>query len=621
MKRRLFSTVDPSVLAHTEDTVLDAVDDSMEAFFQDGVPAAEREDTGIQSVFLDVFPVKTETAVLDFIGYDLGPPKWSAENCERFGFTYSRPLRAHLRLIVKSGDRVLSVDEGSVSAGEVLIPHGHYFIVHGNKRVVPAQLHRSPGTSIQRSRDSKSANVPDALEATIMPEKGCTLVVSRRKPIRRDESGWMYRLSSRTKKKAPLYLLLAALGVTIGDFSRKMRVPGETVSTRGSLRGMFMRRLLREVKGPDGSVLGEPGDTVGWDMVSTFRGHGVKEIVLVDDKDPRSEIFLDMAEDSDARDQKIAIMSVWNAARAAVEDETRFDMNVLTTFYNLLFNSDSYTLGKAGMFQFESILPDYAKAGPEGTITVELLAGVVEKLASDSPEETKSYDLHNRWLKFPGEILKEVLGEGLREAAVKTVKFMSENAIGQGTLPKHVWRYGRDVEAKMDSFSTGEMCQIADVYNPLSLTSHATRFTMLGPGGLSSSAPGVTSKRTNVPLEARDIYDSHFGRISPVDSVEGANIGLTGYLSINAGVDEHGFLTTPVVNLKTSALERLSPQSDSRAVTAFADSSLKERPTRKIDHSRYVARAESAQGVGAHPRARRERGEMGGPRKRSRTQT
>ena len=591
---------------------LHAIRKSLQDFYQGHVLAEDREDMGIQYAFLGVFPAMSSTTAVDYVRYRLDSPSISEENAIRYRKTRTASLRAVLRKTARDRKGIVSVEDDEVKIGDIIVPckDTPTFIVGGHERTIVPQLQRSPGVFIEQFDDGKSS------AATIMPKSGSWLLLRKdamKSPVgdyglvrnRVDMSNpqWTFA-ASKQGKTLPLAVLLVASGFSplllsvklppdhhvfhlrfATNGATKVGGPhpggtGETDWDRWSVFDLCNGFLAKDHYGRGGSVLvGRIGDRVDYDFIRRCRKHGVRSVSMVDAyKSGISSLFVEFCACRQAMTQGDAVMSVY---RSLVRGRTGFDLKEAAMgFYNAFFNPRTFIMSDEGRSQIESIL-DVSPANEtdeESAVTQDMLADVVS--AMEQGETTDAYSLDNRRLRLPGELLRECLEDGLKEAVHQARSKFEDEDYAEVSGMREIWNQ-RYVSTSMDKFAKSELCQLVDKHNPLAAVTHSMRFSALGAGGIlggsSSQGRRTSMMKLRAPEGARHVHDSHYGRLSLMGP-EGANVGLVGPLAVNAAVDGLGFMTYPVRKVVdravTDEVEHLSTPKEKNAVIAFGDEKL-----------------------------------------------
>ncbi len=563
---------------------------SYQEFLQRDVPEAERKLVGLQGVFRSVFPISdyNKTAQLEFVSYALGEPKYTVEECHERGMTYAAPLKVKIQLILyhTSGEggrrEVKNVKEQEVYFGELpLMTQNGTFMVNGTERVIVSQLHRSPGVVFDHDKGKTHASGKLLYSARIMPYRGSWL------DFEFDPRDLIYvRIDRRRKFHATI--LLRALGMSSEDIlnyfyqTEKIVIEGErlfrefrpevlkgtraTKDIRGpggelivregrmitdvvvqqmeragigrepaTVNDVVGRILARDVVDPvTGEVIGECNREVTPDLLQALRDHGIDsfEVLLIDEFTGAALRNTLLADGVDNPEQ--AILEIYRRMRPGepptIESATAF-------FNNLFFNPERYDLSKVGRLKLNHKLR-LSVPLDQGTLRREDILEVVRYLIElrNGRGTTDDIDhLGNRRVRAVGELVENQFRLGLvrMERAIKERMGMHDV---ETLMPQELINYKPVSAVVKEFFGSSQLSQFMDQTNPLSEITHKRRLSALGPGGLTRERAG---------FEVRDVHPTHYGRICPIETPEGPNIGLIASLSTYARVNEFGFLETP----------------------------------------------------------------------------
>jgi DNA-directed RNA polymerase subunit beta len=574
---------------------------SFDSFLQADVEPEKRENVGLQHVFNSVFPIRdfNETASLEFVSYTLEQPKYDVQECLQRGMTYAAPIKVTIRLIVwdNAGEgashNIRDVKEQEVYFGEIpVMTDNGTFIINGTERVIVSQLHRSPGIFFDIGQSSGVTTSGKKLySCRIIPYRGSWL------DIEFDHKDLIQvRIDRRRKLHATV--LLKALGYTAEELLRFFYTP-ETIRFDG-------RRLVKKVASPQAlvgqratkTVKTESGETVvregrkftqasarkleesglEWIPISLedlIRTDEVKRVAPEDIVDEETgEVLLECNEAiteeklEELKQHKIeefmllyldpvtsgtAIHDTLQADKTMTREEAIIDIyrrlrpgdpptieTATTVFNNLFFNADRYDLDQVGRLKLNHKL-DQDVPLDESTLRREDILLAVRYLVdlkngNDPAKRIDDIDhLGNRRVRVVGELLENQYRIGLvrMERAIK--ERMSLQEIEQ--LMPHDLINSKPVSAVIkEFFGSSQLSQFMDQTNPLSAVTHKRRLSALGPGGLTRERAG---------FEVRDVHSTHYGRICPVETPEGPNIGLIASLSTYARVNDFGFIETP----------------------------------------------------------------------------
>jgi DNA-directed RNA polymerase subunit beta len=572
--------------------LIDIQQRSYEEFLQRDVQPEGRADTGLQGVFKSVFPIKdfNETASLEFVSYTLGEPKYDVDECHQRGMTFAAPLKVTIQLVIwdvdpESGVRsIKNVKEQEVYFGEIpLMTRNGTFMINGTERVIVSQLHRSPGVFFDHDKGKTHASGRLLYSGRIIPYRGSWI------DFEFDARDTLYvRIDRRRKFHATV--LLRALGMSAEDLlnyyyktdtivldgrkaskvfkpdqlagvkaTRDIRHPqsNEIIVkegrkfTKAVIRQMETAGLeqvpitLDEVIGrvsahdiadaKTGEVLIECNQEITQERYDLLRDRGITqiEVLFVDDLHIGPSLRNTLLQDKIASDQE-AILEIYRRLRPGdpptVETATAF-------FHNLFFNPDRYDLSKVGRLKLNHKLKLNVPL-EQGTLRREDILEVVRYLIELKNGNGTIDDidhLGNRRVRAVGELVENQYRIGLvrMERAIK--ERMSLQDI-ETLMPQELINYKPVSAVIKEFFGSSQLSQFMDQTNPLSEITHKRRLSALGPGGLTRERAG---------FEVRDVHPTHYGRVCPIETPEGPNIGLIASLSTYARVNDYGFVETP----------------------------------------------------------------------------
>jgi DNA-directed RNA polymerase subunit beta len=566
---------------------------SYERFLQKEVDPDERIDKGLQGVFKGVFPIRdfSGTASLEFVRYTIGGIKYDVDECLQRGMTYEAPIKITVRLVVYDVDKdtgakhIRDIKEQEIYFGTIpLMTENGTFIINGTERVVVSQLHRSPGIFFDHDKGKTHSTGKLLYSARIIPLRGSWI------DLEFDPKDILYVRIDR-RRKFPVTILLRALGYSpeelLGYFYRSERVylkkdgvakpldedfmlgarapldisdpkSGKVLAKKGRKLGIKLIRQLKEsaiteipfpdedlvgrVVGRDvvdettGEVLIQCNETITEEHLVTLRAHTVEYLDLLHmegtDVSPsfRNTLLMDKVEDSEA-----AILEIYRKLRPSNPPTPEVAAEF---FNNLFFSPEQYDLSEVGRLKINQQLGTEELPLSHRTLTKEDILRAVKKLIriKDSQGAVDDIDnLGNRRVRAVGELLENQYRIGLvrMERAIKERMSLQEIE----TLMPHDLINAKPVSAVVkEFFGTSQLSQFMDQTNPLSEITHKRRLSALGPGGLTRERAG---------FEVRDVHPTHYGRICPIETPEGPNIGLIVSLSTYARVNEFGFIETP----------------------------------------------------------------------------
>jgi DNA-directed RNA polymerase subunit beta len=566
---------------------------SYEEFLQRNVPPSERHDVGLQGVFKSVFPIKdfNETASLEFVSYSLGEPKYTVDECHERGMTFAAPHKVTIQLVIwevdpESGARsIKNVKEQEVYFGEIpLMTDNGTFMINGTERVIVSQLHRSPGVFFDHDKGKTHASGKLLYSARIIPYRGSWI------DFEFDPRDILYVRIDR-RRKFHSTVLLRALGMTTEDLlnyfyktdtilldgrkvakvfkpdqlvglktSRDIRSPGnELIAKEGrKITAAVIKQMeaagvkeipitLEEVLGRvaahdiadrrTGEVLLECNQEISTELLDRLRERGVDrvEVLFLDDTHIGPSLRDTLLQDKiNSPDE--AIIEIYKRLRPGdpptIETATTF-------FNNLFFNAERYDLSRVGRLKLNHKLKLTVPLD-QGTLRREDILEVVRYLielkngtASGTIDDIDH--LGNRRVRAVGELVENQYRIGLvrMERAIK--ERMSLQDI-ETLMPQELINYKPVSAVIKEFFGSSQLSQFMDQTNPLSEITHKRRLSALGPGGLTRERAG---------FEVRDVHPTHYGRVCPIETPEGPNIGLIASLSTYARVNEFGFVETP----------------------------------------------------------------------------
>lgn len=587
--RRSFAKVHPIIGIPN---LIDIQKLSYAEFLQSEKAPDARAEIGLQSVFKSVFPVQDfdSTASVEFVSYSLEEPKYTMEECRSRGMTYAAPVKVLVRLIIWDVDQdsgtksIRGFKEQEVYFGEIpLMTHNGTFIINGTERVVVSQLHRSPGVFFDHDKGKSHSSGKFLYNARVIPYRGSWL------DFEFDAKDILYCRIDR-RRKMPATILLKALGLSgeellnhfyarekilfkDGKFSRKIdleQLRGQRASTdifdpktgkllakRNRKIGLAVIKALQAAKVDTLPMTKEDlvGKVIGLDIIDKETGEVlfavnqelneavVDELVLRGIKD--FEIFFidDINVDSSFRDTlnvdktnstEEALLEIYRRMRPG--DPPTLE-NASQLFENLFFVRERYDLSRVGRMKLNEKL-DLNHDIEQRTLTREDILGTVKILLDVRAGNVRPDDidhLGNRRVRAVGELLENQYRIGLTriERAIKERLQLQD----LDSLMPHDLVNAKPVTAVVkEFFGSSQLSQFMDQTNPLAEVYHKRRLSALGPGGLSRERAG---------FEVRDVHPTHYGRICPIETPEGPNIGLIVSLASFARVNKYGFIETP----------------------------------------------------------------------------
>ena len=570
-------------MATTPPDLIEIQTKSYQDFLQADVPPAKRENKGLQAIFNEIFPISSYDGrfTLDFVSYNLGEPKKSYLAALMDGETYSRPLHATFRL--KDGE---AVHEDEVFLGDmpVMTPDGA-FVVNGAERVIVSQLHRSPGISTERQ---VHANGQPLLSVRIIPDRGSWIEVM----FDTNDVMWCFMDQRRRRRKFYATTLLRAFGYGSDEqlmnlFYDFKKLPTDKKYADKDLRLLVMKDDL--VDADSQAVIARRYDPVTPAMMEQIAAAGIDQVEVVDVSVDNGTLIKTLREDAKAgiHNEDDALKEIYKRMRPG---DPPTATNSKQMIHRLFFELAHYDLGYVGRHKINKKLGLTGKVDENLRTLHESGVDVIEAIrlllriyvGKDTVDDIDH--LGNRRIRTTGELLENECRKGLARTERLIRERMTIHDPASGVLSP-----GRLVNSKtfssvvQDFFARSQLSQFMDQTNPLSALAHKRRLSALGPGGLSRERAG---------FEVRDVHPSHYGRICPIETPEGPNIGLISSLGIYAQVNRFGFIETPyrkVVGGKvTDEVEYLPADTEEQFVIAQANAPLK--PNRTFAEEKVTCR-------------------------------
>ena len=601
---------------------------SYDQFLQINIPAEKRTNTGLHAVFKSVFPIKdyTETSTLEFVRFNFDSPKYDVDECRSRGINSSAPLRVTLRLIVwivdeDTGAReIKDIKEQDVYMGDIpLMTDNGTFIINGTERVIVSQMHRSPGVFFDHDKGKTHSSGKFLYSCRIIPYRGSWL------DFEFDAKDLVNARIDR-RRKVPVTTFLRALGMDNSSILdtfytrtiyKKLKKGWAAKFNPEQYRGVKLAYDLVDVK--TGKVIAEAGKKMNVRTAKKFAEDGLKEYLVTDEQfigkyiatdivNPQTgEIYVEGGEEVTAA--SIAVLEEAGAKDVAVLDIDHINVgayirNTLiadknttredalidiyrvmrpgepTTveaaealFNSLFFESDRYDLSAVGRVKMNARL-NLNIAEDVGILTKDDIIGSVKLLVGlkDGIGEIDDIDhLGNRRVRSVGELMENQFRIGLLRMERSIIERMS--SVDIDTVMPHDLVNAKPVAAAIrEFFGSSQLSQFMDQTNPLSEITHKRRLSALGPGGLTRERAG---------FEVRDVHPTHYGRICPIETPEGPNIGLINSMATYARVNKYGFIESPyrkVTNSRvTDEVIYLSAIEEGKYTIAQANSQMDEK--------------------------------------------
>jgi len=563
--------------------------ESYTQFLQADIPPPQRKTQGLQAAFLSIFPIVAHSggARLEFAEYRLGEPGFDVKECQQRGLTFASPLRARVRLVIldreSSQEKIKEVKEQEVYMGEIpLMTTTGSFVINGTERVIVSQLHRSPGVFFEHDKGKTHSSGKLLFSARIIPYRGSWL------DFEFDPKDLLYFRVDR-RRKMPVTILLKAIGLTaeqilltfyetdtfhlgkkgvqydvvperlrgevakfdIHDKSGKVLVAKDRRITAKHIRELtdagikklavpddfLLGRVLAQniVDTQTGEIVANANDEVSESLLAKFVETGVKEVktLYINDLDrgPYLSQTLRSDETPDQWAARVAIYRMMRPGEPPTEDA------VESLFHSLFYSEERYDLSAVGRMKFNRRVgrPDLTGSSVLSNDDIIDVIRILIELRNGRGEVDDIDHLGNRRVRSVGELAENQFRAGLVRVE-RAVKERLNQAESDNLMPHDLINAKPISAAIKEFFGSSQLSQFMDQTNPLSEITHKRRVSALGPGGLTRERAG---------FEVRDVHPTHYGRVCPIETPEGPNIGLINSLALYARTNEYGFLETP----------------------------------------------------------------------------
>ncbi len=592
-------------------------------FLQADTPASNRHDQGLQAAFTSIFPIVSHNnmARLEFVSYTLGEPVFDVKECQLRGLTYASPLRAKVRLVLLdrevSKPTVKEVKEQEVYMGEIPLMTGTgSFVINGTERVIVSQLHRSPGVFFEHDRGKTHSSGKLLFSARVIPYRGSWL------DFEFDPKDILFFRVDR-RRKMPVTILLKAIGMSpeailahffefdqfelksegammefiadrwkgevarfdIADKNGKVLVEKDKRVNAKHLRDIAAAAIKRisvpedfligrvlatnVVDAETGELIASANEEITETTLNALRGAGVKNIQTLYtndlDRGPYISQTLRTDETADQMAARVAIYRMMRPGEPPTEDA------VEALFQRLFYSDETYDLSRVGRMKVNSRLGRGEDITGPMTLTNEDILDTIKLLVElrNGRGQIDDIDhLGNRRVRCVGELAENQFRAGLVRVE-RAVKERLGQAETENLMPHDLINSKPISAAIKEFFGSSQLSQFMDQTNPLSEITHKRRVSALGPGGLTRERAG---------FEVRDVHPTHYGRVCPIETPEGPNIGLINSMALYARLNEYGFLETPyrkVIDSRvTDQIEYLSAIEESNYVIAQANAEL-----------------------------------------------
>jgi DNA-directed RNA polymerase subunit beta len=595
--------------------------ESYAKFLQADKPPATRINEGLQAAFTSAFPIVSNNgyARMEYVSFQLSQPPFDVKECQQRGYTYHSALRAKVRLIIydrEAPTKVKEVKESEVYMGEIpLMTENGSFVINGTERVIVSQLHRSPGVFFEHDKGKTHSSGKLLFSARIIPYRGSWL------DFEFDPKDILYFRVDR-RRKMPVTILLKAIGLTNEQIlANFFNFDHFTLSQNGAsmefvperLRGQLAnfdvldkngvvvvqkdkrinakhireleaaktkaiivpddylvgRVVAKNIIDPDsGELLAYANDEITEELLASLRDAGIKQLETIYTNDLDSGAYISQTlrtdETADQTAARIAIYRMMRPGEPPTEDA------VEALFQRLFYSEDSYDLSRVGRMKVNSRLGRSEMEGPMVLSNEDILDTIksLVDLRNGKGEVDDIDHLGNRRVRCVGELAENQFRAGLSRVE-RAVKERLGQAETENLMPHDLINSKPISSAIREFFGSSQLSQFMDQTNPLSEITHKRRISALGPGGLTRERAG---------FEVRDVHPTHYGRVCPIETPEGPNIGLINSLALFARLNEHGFLETPyrkVANSKVSdEVVYLSAIEEAKYVIAQANATI-----------------------------------------------
>ena len=547
---------------------------SYEDFVQMQVPPEQRRKNGLQAVFESIFPItdNREELILEFASYNIEIPKYTMEECQDRGVTYSGTLKAVLKLSRKDdADKNSDYDdtiESEVYLGSLpMMTDRGTFIINGAERVVVSQLHRSPGVFFSESIHPNGTKI---YSARIIPFRGSWVEFTT------DINDVLYVYIDRGKK-FPVTTLLRSIGfasdydiLTVFGFLEEVQLSKKDIAK------FYGRPLVADIVDEDGVLVGENKAELNEELVAKLQAAGIEKVSLmkIRRRDPGYDVILNTIKRDRTQDDSEALESIYRELRGGEPPDTETARKLIN---RLFFDEKRYDLGEVGRYRINKKLN--LDTDPNlTTLTHNDIIAIIKRLLVMRKEKEVSDDidhLGNRRIRTVGEQLSNQFSVALSRMA-RTIKERMNLRDTENLTPQELVNV-RTISSVINTFfGTNQLSQFMDQVNPLTELTHKRRLSALGPGGLTRERAG---------FEVRDVHYTHYGRLCPIETPEGPNIGLISSLCTYARINGMGFVETPYrvakrktdVTSVTSEIIYLSADEEDKYHIAQANAPLSEK--------------------------------------------
>jgi DNA-directed RNA polymerase subunit beta len=547
--------------------LLDVQISSYNEFLQPSVDPTKRRPQGLEQIFREIFPVADihENYSLEYVSYHLGPTRYSVAECRERNMTYAAPLLVTMRLICRKGEgeqkQVKDIIEQDVYLGELpLVTEWGTFIINGAERVIVSQLHRSPGVFFDEEMHPNGKRLHSA---RIIPYRGSWIEFSM------DINDLMYVYID-SKRKFPVTLLLRAIGYSTDEDIVKLFYDVSKFSLKSKKPAGTQENYLAEtvIDKESGEVVYQVGEQLTEEVIEKLEGLGYKSVNVVASEERRETmVILNTFKKDPTKSREEALLKVYAMLRPGEAPTLEMAETLLGKFF---FSNKRYDLGEVGRYMINQRM-GLSIPLEKTTLDNEDIVAIVRYLSDlcNGQGFTDDIDhLGNRRARTVGELLANLFSVGLSRVA-RTIRERLSLKDQENVTPQLLIN-ARTVSSVIETFfGSSQLSQFMDQTNPLSELTHKRRLSALGPGGLTRERAG---------FEVRDVHHTHYGRMCPIETPEGPNIGLITSLASFARINKYGFVETPyrkVANGKvTNEIQYLSADEEDRYYIAQSNEPL-----------------------------------------------
>ncbi|MFA8342075.1 MAG: DNA-directed RNA polymerase subunit beta [Rhodothermaceae bacterium] len=561
-KRISFAKIKPVI--DTPD-LLNIQVESYDEFLQKNVRPDDRDNKGLMAVFSGNFPIldNKEFFRLDFVNYFIEKPRYSIWECAERGLTYSAPLKAKLRLSTRDDETeefVNSVEQEVYLGNLPFMTEKGTFVINGAERIIVSQLHRSPGVAFSQTVHPNGTPI---YSARIIPFRGSWVEFAT------DINHILYVYIDR-RKKFPSTTLLRALGYESDEQILSLFNLVEKVKTVDIDMDKHIGRVVASdvIDMNTGEIFATKEEALTEDSIKDILDSTVEEIDLIQEEiSPEQDLVLNTLKKDTAQTKEEALYAIYRQLRSGEAPDLETAEGLIE---KLFFNDKRYDLGEVGRFRMNDKLdlniPEDVKV-----LTIDDILAIMKNiiLMKNGMISVDDIDhLGNRRVRTVGEQLQQQFNVGLARMA-RTIKERMNMRDNENMQPQDLVN-ARTISSVINAFfGTNQLSQFMDQTNPLSELTHKRRVSALGPGGLTRERAG---------FEVRDVHHSHYGRLCPIETPEGPNIGLISSLTIHSKVNGYGFLETPYRKVKegivTKKVEYLSADQEDEYTIAQANAPI-----------------------------------------------